>query len=854
MSDTKDLATILSTSFFRIPNYQRGYSWENRQLSELWDDLTDMSVGKPHYTGALYVEELPKSEKPTSESWAEDQGAFYSVVDGQQRMTTLTLLLSVLLQSSNVKEHGLNGETQDDLLKKYLFTTHCQTGEKAFRFSCGSPESELRKFFESLCSTPSITERETEEWKTKASSRYERNLVDAKRFFSEKMEGLSLEEKSNLLKKVSKGLLFDFRIVGIEFDPQVVFETMNNRGKPLTILEKLKNRLMFLSSAIDNLDASSKVRLREMINSAWGRIYEELAKDADLPLDEDDFLRAHLSLYRRPKENTYSKAVAESRLFKMFSRHPDRYSISEEGDEQSAPESTLSYEKIADYVKDLREFAPVWREIHSDYGMYGRCRLLSGLMETRILLAAIRKSISPDCAPDILQKLECLLFRSTIKKIDEGLLSTLARNIYRKFSVFVAVRDDQCSPAESVNGILDQELRETAASLGPEELVKEFRRLFDYKRGNCGYFRWSGIKYFLFLQEEHLANRGATLRIPWKDFSKASIEHVIPQSAVGKSESWWKREINEAIPSGINESEEESLRKILVNSLGNLVLLGTAENASVSDDPWLPYSEAGKEGKQQRYLGGTMSLGAVSISRDMCNAESPSWNAFKIKERGKDLLKTLLEALDLSCIVSEQQKLALLGFDRLNETKDTKFQKLSAEEIERIVGSKKRGNRKPSSTKRSEREDSRTRPVKNETWSAFKDYCLSKGRFTNTRFGEYKWGQLVVPATGVGYKLQIVSVADDIRFEIYVDPGLCSERRRNPEEIVQLVKSRKEKILSTIKPIGWRDPLNHKTKVFRISLIRPVDWNKLDRFDHVIECFDKLVDILRKAGETIVEE
>ena len=84
------LSEITEGRYFRVPDYQRGYAWEGRQLEEFWGDLCAVvASGDRHYTGAITVEELQGSSEI-----AERKG--FAVVDGQQRLTSMAILLSVI--------------------------------------------------------------------------------------------------------------------------------------------------------------------------------------------------------------------------------------------------------------------------------------------------------------------------------------------------------------------------------------------------------------------------------------------------------------------------------------------------------------------------------------------------------------------------------------------------------------------------------------------------------------------------------------------------------------------------------------------------------------------------------------
>ena len=98
MNEPITLRQLFANRFFRIPDYQRGYAWGERQLDDLWQDLLDLQQNEDgsfrrHYTGTIYVERMSDAAISECERWARtNSSGFYYVVDGQQRLTTLWLL------------------------------------------------------------------------------------------------------------------------------------------------------------------------------------------------------------------------------------------------------------------------------------------------------------------------------------------------------------------------------------------------------------------------------------------------------------------------------------------------------------------------------------------------------------------------------------------------------------------------------------------------------------------------------------------------------------------------------------------------------------------------------------------
>jgi hypothetical protein len=86
----------------------------------------------------------------------------------------------------------------------------------------------------------------------------------------------------------------------------VAFETMNNRGKKLSDLELLKNRLIYLTTLYDDkeLDPAERKSMRDTINDAWKEVYYQLGRNKTKPLNDDEFLQAHWTMYFKYSRQT----------------------------------------------------------------------------------------------------------------------------------------------------------------------------------------------------------------------------------------------------------------------------------------------------------------------------------------------------------------------------------------------------------------------------------------------------------------------------------------------------------------------------------------------------------------------
>jgi len=128
-------------------------------------------------------------------------------------------------------------------------------------------------------------------------------LENAKQFFESNLknfyETYGLSEIEGLFKKLTQNLMFNLHEIQDDFDVFVAFETMNNRGKKLSNLELLKNRLIYLTTLYESYELSNDERdiLRSDINNAWKEVYYQLGRNKKNPLSDDDFLTAHWIMY-----------------------------------------------------------------------------------------------------------------------------------------------------------------------------------------------------------------------------------------------------------------------------------------------------------------------------------------------------------------------------------------------------------------------------------------------------------------------------------------------------------------------------------------------------------------------------
>ena len=109
------------------------------------------------------------------------------------------------------------------------------------------------------------------------SSQYLSNINFAAEYIAKELDQFDDDNIVEIVNIILNRLIFNVYYITEDFDVRVTFETMNNRGKPLTNLELLKNRLMYLSTFFNKNDNNNyENRLQNKIDIAWKNIYDYL--------------------------------------------------------------------------------------------------------------------------------------------------------------------------------------------------------------------------------------------------------------------------------------------------------------------------------------------------------------------------------------------------------------------------------------------------------------------------------------------------------------------------------------------------------------------------------------------------
>lgn len=689
MEEPKSLDTLFKAKIFRIPDFQRGYAWQVKDnLKDFWEDLINLPDGRSHYTGVLTLKEIAPSEikKSDKEYWLVEDHSYkvYHIVDGQQRLVTFIIFVQALIEfirqlpeyCDKTDENIYISESLNisEVLSKYLFKIK-PTGEKfrtyKFGYTVDNPSYEYLRY--RIFNEPGSGSIEE--------TFYTLNLKNARHYFHEQVDALykenGLDGLYDVYKKLTKRFLFNEYIIKDEFDVFVAFETMNNRGKKLSDLELLKNRLIYLTTLYTDseLDTSDRQSLREDINNAWKEVYYQLGRNDKRPLNDDDFLRAHWIMYYKYSRKTGSDYIkfllgeqfTPQKVHKKIERTVEleipeeqrtdfAFEELESENGESVPEVTvvsaeLEPTDIRDYVHSLKESSRHWFNSFFPF-------LATGLSDeerqsldrlNRVGMGYFRPLVMTILKNETEEAKRIYVFNKIERFIFLVFRLTSTRSNYGSSEFYIEAREIEHKIVETLD--IEDQLNSRLSFLFNQDGILKTKKFYDFLEnkfdyGN-GYYDWYGLRYFLYEYELSLLSKSRQKKFDWADLlksskDKVSIEHIYPQ----KETPYWKQKF---------AAIQEDIRCGYQGSLGNLLLLSMSINSSLQNDSFEDKKQpkSNNEGQKIRngYADGSHSEIEVS--------QLPSWGPEEVKERGMRLLTFMAQRWDFA-FKNDAEKEALL--------------------------------------------------------------------------------------------------------------------------------------------------------------------------------------------------
>lgn len=509
------LIKVLEKKLFAIPDYQRAYSWKKQQRRELFQDIEKVLCSpdgnKRHFMATIVCLQTNETEEIGT-----DELERLDIVDGQQRITTLIILLKAIsiylaqcsgeLEKSEakkldeliVKDGGRLILLQTNHISKVMFSNYLHRGEIP----------------------------DPKELTTLAEYNLHDAFVECKKF----VESFGTSEAVlNLLKIIKNRLDFIFYVLEDEGAVYTVFEVLNSRGLAVAWLDKCKSMLMGI--VYENCSAKAAREKMLILHDVWSNIYTTIGKQL---VKDDEILAVSATLWYEGEN--LGKPLSVERSIESFR------SVCDENVEKTI--------EISQWIlKVTRELVKLYSNV--------RLNAVTDISHARMLAIAIKLA-------DHYAKAERTEMLEEWEKI-----TFLLFGLHRKDSRFRVgdyvrtarkITKNQITKDEAI-----KEIKLIADKFTIDDAITEIM-------GEDWYGSYDNdVKYLLYRYEEYLANeRGEEISEEiwekiWNATPANTIEHIHPKTYTEK----WKGKI------GNNQDEID----LYVNRIGNLVLLPPGINS-----------------------------------------------------------------------------------------------------------------------------------------------------------------------------------------------------------------------------------------------------------------------------------
>ena len=523
MDNVISLNDLFHNRIFKVPDYQRGYSWERRQVREFLEDLELLTPQRSHYTGTVVLHEPPTA----ASNLMDVEGKTYNpveIVDGQQRLTTIVLLLDGIRRALAADGFSNTSHTLSQGIAKNYIAAEDLNGQPLFKLSLNRNTD---YFFKNdiLAERPGVVG---------AAIASERRLSDAKNqiasYLASKVNAGESDGETylrGLYAKIATQLRFTLYEVNDDAEVGVIFEVMNDRGKPLTDLEKVKNFLLYASTRLD-LENS----LPQSVNDAWSKILQQLmATGLAYNESENGLLRAHWLSHYDPQAKRWNGSRSVKSRFDLRNYLGNHKELLGQLLSYTAGLRSASVIYCDAYQPNhpgafatfkakprVREQVIAWSE---------KLRRIGVIATFLPLLMAVRERWpnDPDKYLEILQLCEIFAFR--VYRWN-GYRSDTGQSAFYRIGYDLAVGGK--SYADTVSAIKSE--------IGYRCRARDFRN-DDSAWESVNWYEWGGLRYFLYEYEEHLAaQQNASPEVSWDSLAKIdrrdTIEHILPQTISGQ--------------------------------------------------------------------------------------------------------------------------------------------------------------------------------------------------------------------------------------------------------------------------------------------------------------------------------
>jgi hypothetical protein len=582
-----------------VPLFQRPYVWnQENQWEPLWEDLTRLAERElrgprerhqPHFLGAVVLQQVPG---PTGHMQQR------TIIDGQQRLTTLQLLLDAL----HAELLAIDALPPAMRIEPLVCNAEPFRARPEDRFKVWPTNRDRPAFQAVMGAEPPID--------YDATGYAGERMVEAHRYFAQRArEWLAANgegdrvQRATVIESAARDLLQLVVIdLGVDENAQEIFETLNARGAQLTAADLIKNFVFqrLLESGAD-VEREYEQRWREFETAFWER---------EINVGRIRYPRSSLFLNQWLVARTGEEIVARE-VFDRFKRFADH--------DADAP--------MAKIVEDVHGASRVYRRFIEGASVPGadidRLSLFAyrtSVLESEVVKPLLLSLLGP--GPSAVPEAQ---FVKSLEVVESWMVRRmLVRGTTKNYNRLVAeiVQQVRKHGRERSGDVIEAYLasQTSGSSYWPDdqEIREELTEQMAYRRLGRG-----RLRMVLEAIEDHLRGWHGTvqgLAAERASRGKYVIEHVMPR----KWMTHWP----------LGSDVDAADRDRVVHQIGNLTLLTRKLNSKISNGPWL-----GDDGKRAALTKHDVLL----LNRELFKCEGDGWSDAAIRRRTRELIEIVLK-------------------------------------------------------------------------------------------------------------------------------------------------------------------------------------------------------------------
>lgn len=586
------LTFLRDQTIYNVPYFQRGYVWDEYNWEGIWNEL---SAGRSDsFLGSII---LKKDDSPYLDSPATHK----TIIDGQQRLTTLTILLRAMLDYYVAR--GVTDENTCRYFSDLIFFHSIQALESGLvtKRMCRIEHSRLnKKDYEDV-----IEGRVDPENVVAGSAKGDNSskILRCYKFFHDKLEGATSEEVNTVRKKLTLDESKTLVVINLssQENEQVIFDTINSTGVKLTASDIIKNALFQkIKQSGPSLDA--------FYEDTWQRCFEDSEETQNLWLETKGIgqnQRSNIDLF------FYSFAIIEG----FFHVPGDK--MSDLAQKYKEYVKDFSVDEAKAFVHKICEYAAIYMDTFigfDDITGYsysdGKLRLLQILNAVKItafdpfILYAL-KNFDEQEQTELFKKLECYVMRHYIIGNSS------------KMGSFTVDAVDMIHGNFNFDEKLSDELISDIRLEGALKSVTNIK-----------------AKLILFWIELHRHTKKESDLYNTPLNYAYELEHIMPQKWVGH----WGLDVlpildenGEPLPTDVAARQ----RGAAIYEIGNMTLLSSRLNKELQNYSFKEKVEGAVISKKQRF--GMRQYASLSITKEVIQRDPLMWSEAQIYERTASL-------------------------------------------------------------------------------------------------------------------------------------------------------------------------------------------------------------------------